>query len=655
MSISRAAVVLLGLACLLAPRPGAAQGNKKPAPPPVSDADKAKLRERAEGLRKQIASAVEKAEHAVDLEVFDKAITWALRYSEFPAENSVKVLGEAITIGEKRVAAFKKGEAKEFAQKTGRYVLAYRSKIDDSIQPYALTLPESYKAKSQERWPLYVVLHGRQDAVNQAVFIRQNEGKPAPKEQTWIQLDVYGRGNNAYRWAGETDVFEAIADVLKRCRIDERRITLWGFSMGGAGAWHLGTHHPDRWASVGAGAGFSDTYRYQKVAEPFASPVDETLRIYDAVGYAMNLSDVPFITYGGEDDAQLLASQIMQEAATQVNAPLKALVGPKMGHKFDDASLKTFMAFLADGNKQGRPAPTERTKLRFATWTVKYNQCGWLTVEEQAVPYERSTVESREDGGVLKVDTLNVTALSVDRGVGNRIQIDDAEEVDLNAAGDGRLPSVYFVKGDKGWEVLDYDDSLSFTDNDQLRKRHDLQGPIDDAFMSRFVCVRGTGTPWSASLQKWADWNLGRLQSEFDQFMRGTVLTADDKTLSEQQIEESHLVLFGDPGSNSVIARVVEKLPIEWTKEKIVVGGKSYDPTRQAVVLIYPNPLNPKRYVVINSGMSMHAKEFRASNAQLFPRLGDIAVIEFHTNAKGDSYEEKTLFADIFNASWQLD
>src|SRR4029079_12060912 len=103
--------------------------------------------------------------------------------------------------------------------------------------------------------------HGRDDSLSEIKFIKQHEGKPAEPGADWIQLDVYGRCCNAYRWAGETDVFEALKDVQQRYRIDEQRIVLHGFSMGGAGAWHLGLHHPSRWCSVGPGAGFIDFYQ----------------------------------------------------------------------------------------------------------------------------------------------------------------------------------------------------------------------------------------------------------------------------------------------------------------------------------------------------------------------------------------------------------
>ena len=46
-------------------------------------------------------------------------------------------------------------------------------------------------------------------------------------------------------------------------------------------------------------------------------------------------------------------------------------------------------------------------------------------------------------------------------------------------------------------------------------------------------------------------------------------------------------------------------------------------------------------------------REFRASNAQLYPRLGDIAIQKFSKNKDG-GYQEETVWAEIFNAGWRL-
>ena len=587
-----------------------------------------------------------------DVEVYAKAGEWILRHKEFFKPAVVKDTQTILQTGLTRAAALAQGQA-TWGTQPGKTILAYRSQVDGSVQPYALTLPTGFDAKSAQRWPLHVVLHGRGSTLNEVTFIKQHDGKPAPADQTWIQLDVFGRTNNAYRWAGEADVFEAIADVQRRYKIDDRRITLWGFSMGGAGAWHLGLHHPSRWSSVGAGAGFVDFYAYQKKTDKLPDWQDRTLRIYDAVDYALNLADVPFITYGGEIDPQLAASLTMQERAQQVRTPVQVLIGPQMGHKFDDESLKKFMAFHAEHAKQGRPAPPGRREIRFTTCTLKYNSCEWLTILELETQYEPATVESKVDAeGTLVVTTKNVAALSIDRNIADRVRLDDGPAVALTTAADANLPDVFFVRENGGWKALDYQASLSFEENPHHHKRHNLQGPIDDAFMEPFLCVRGTGTAWSQPHQEWASWTLDRFQREFDKWMRGQVPVIDDRQLTDAQIASHNLVLFGDPGSNSVIARVLQDLPVRWTKDDLVVNGKEYDPSTHGVALIYPNPLNPRRYVVINSGMTMHEKDFQSSNAWLFPKLGDIAVLNFAKSK--DGYSESIEWAAIFDGQWRL-
>jgi predicted esterase len=622
----------------------------------VSSAQRAELERQLMKLQESVRGLPAPPRRSIatreDVEVYAKAGEWILRHNEFFKPHFVQDAGRVLQAGLDRAAKLSSGRA-DWGTQPGQTILAYRSRVDGSVQPYALTLPAGYDPRAAKRWPLHVVLHGRGGTLNEVSFIRQHDGKPAPAEQTWIQLDVFGRTNNAYRWAGETDVFEALADVERRYKIDSRRITLWGFSMGGAGAWHLGLHHPSRWCSVGAGAGFVDFYSYQKRTDLLPDWQHRTLRIYDAVDYALNLHNVPFITYGGELDPQLAASLTMQQRAEAVGAPLSVLIGPQMGHKFDDESLRKFMAFHAEHARAGRPAPPGRRDIQFTTCTLKYNQCEWLTIWELEQPYEPAVVRSHlEADGTLRIDTENVAALSIARGAADRVRLDGDEPIPLEPAADGLLPDVYFVRGETEWELLGYDDSLTFLENPDLQKRPHLQGPIDDAFMEPFLCVRGTGQPWSEAHQAWANWTLARFEREFDQWMRGKVPVVADVDLTDEQIAEKHLILFGDPGSNRVLARVIDQLPLTWTRDGLRIAGQSYDPATHGVALIYPNPLNPRRYVVLNSGMTMHAQDFKASNAWLFPKLGDVAVLKFEPSQ--DGYTETTEWGAIFDSAWQF-
>ena len=112
-------------------------------------------------------------------------------------------------------------------------------------------------------------------------------------------------------------------------------------------------------------------------------------------------------------------------------------------------------------------------------------------------------------------------------------------------------------------------------------------------------------------------------------------------------------LLFGDPGSNKLIQEIVGELPIQWTADGITVNGKTYDSNTHGISLIYPNPLNPRKYVVINSGHTMHTKDFKASNSWLFPRLGDIAVQKF-AKSKDGNYIESIEWSQIFDGEWKI-
>lgn len=641
---------------------------------PPSDTDAAAIRSGISDLQKALGELkkTKRDERLVaDVEIYAKAVEWALRHDEFylpkpPADGSKpktepkskypQYALNAIKTGLKRAEELAAGKS-SWTTQTGKSIRGYVSRVDGSVQPYAVTLPEGAGARTSKRWPLYVVLHGRGGDRNEIRFLDDHHDKPWPKEgplstADFVQLDVFGRIDNSYRWAGETDVFEAITDVKRRYRIDDRRIVLWGFSMGGAGSWHLGVHHPDQWCSVGPGAGFVDYLNYQNPKTPLPEHQRDALHVYDALDYALNAFNVPICTYGGELDKQLAASKLMVDAAKERDVAIKFLIGPGVEHKFHPDSFKEFMAFHRANVERGRMTSQQRNEIRFTTYTLKYNKCDWLTIEELDDHLDAATVHATvAKDGTLHIKTENITALQIDRDVAEKIEI-DGDEHPLSNAGGSLLPGVYYAWNGQHWDVLDYEQSRAFAGNPQLHKRHNLQGPIDDAFMEPFLCVLPTGKAWHESHAAWAKWTYDRFAREFDKWMRGRVPTIKDSELTDEHIENKNLILFGDPSSNAVLAKIVEDLPVTWSKGTLEVGGKKYDPKSQAVSLIFPNPLNPTRYVVINSGHTVHDAEFIGTNALLFPRLGDIAVQSFESAKNG--FTEKTEWATSFDSKWRL-
>ena len=71
-----------------------------------------------------------------------------------------------------------------------------------------------------------------------------------------------------------------------------------------------------------------------------------------------------------------------------------------------------------------------------------------------------------------------------------------------------------------------------------------------------------------------------------------------------------------------------------------------------APILIYPNPLNPNRYVVLNSGFTFREYDY-LNNARQIPKLPDWAFVDT-TVPPDDRWPGKIVQAGFFNENWEL-
>src|SRR5262249_47958981 len=150
-----------------------------------------------------------------DAEVYHKAAVWVLKHDEFYQKDAADRALAVLDRGLLRASQLGRGESPWLATPGRSIARGYRSAVDGSLQPYALTLPVDDGKDANKKWRLDVVLHGRTESLTEVLFLSQHDGdKAAPRELNHIQIDIYGRGNNAYRWAGETDVYEAVENFL---------------------------------------------------------------------------------------------------------------------------------------------------------------------------------------------------------------------------------------------------------------------------------------------------------------------------------------------------------------------------------------------------------------------------------------------------------
>jgi hypothetical protein len=290
---------------------------------------------------------------------------------------------------------------------------------------------------------------------------------------------------------------------------------------------------------------------------------------------------------------------------------------------------------------------------------LKYHQCHWLDVLGLREHYSRAELAATvgDDGSVDVQEPVNITRFAIrpprpDAPM-TRLRVGDTE-ISLPSASGGVRRPITLVRDGQRWTSVEPTDRRL-----QSGKRPGLQGPIDDAFTTTFLCIRGTGKPWSDNVHAWSNASLERFAYEWHRYFRGELPVKNDTDVAAEDLRRANLILFGDPGSNRLISQVLPHLPITWTREELSLGADRFSASDHAVALIYPNPLagGDGRYIVINSGHSFHERELASLNYLLFPRLGDWAVLRLSGKAAAaaaDKREETVVRAGFFDEQWKL-
>jgi hypothetical protein len=196
-----------------------------------------------------------------------------------------------------------------------------------------------------------------------------------------------------------------------------------------------------------------------------------------------------------------------------------------------------------------------------------------------------------------------------------------------------------------GWESDSGEDR-------SLRKRPGLQGPIDDAFCDTFLFVMPSGKSANPLVEQWIRDEAEHAMNEWRRHFRGDIRVVQDVDLEEAEIRNGNLVAFGDLQSNAFLAKVAARLPVNWDDKEIRVANKSFTADQHVVAMIYPNPANPQRYLVINSGFTFREYAY-LNNARQIAMLPDWAVIDISAGANA-VLPGKISGAGFFNESWEI-
>ncbi len=605
-----------------------------------------------------------------DVEIFQRAVSIALTEDGFfeltDVDRAQAVLKEGLTRAEALALQYT-----PWRQTGHRFatVRGFRSKLDGTVQPYGVVMNEfpDDGANRADVW-----CRGRSEKGLELQFLatRLTQFEPFP-EPGVIMIHPFGRYCNANKLAGEIDTLEAIEHAKSEYAIDPDRIAIRGFSMGGAAAWHLAVHYPDRWFAANPGAGFSETPEFLKVFQ------SETLQpywfeqklwqLYDCPVWVRNLRMLPTIAYSGALDKQKQAADIMAQAAwnlpSHARFELTHIVAPNTGHQVAPESRREIerRLTLIDQLKRNR----KPEGYSFTTCSLRYNRAHHIIIDALTEHWVPTTISEYSSDGKITVYT--------DGGIREfTLQYDVGELKDPStwvwihdSSRDGQIAnfkpptwnlplrsdrsfSATFRRTADSWEHV----SPLEPPSEEIRKRHGLQGPIDDAFLDAFLFVPPSADGLHPETQRWVQSEFDRAVREWHRQMRGEVRIKQAADITPDDMKKYHLILWGDPQSNPLIAQVLPKLPLKWSAASLEIGGKSWEDKSHMPMMIYPNPSAPDRYIVLNSSFTYREYDY-LNNARQVPKLPDWAVIDL-SQPPNARWPGRIADGDFFDEGWQV-
>ena len=496
-----------------------------------------------------------------------------------------------------------------FKHSPGRHMRGFRSRIDDQVAHYMVYVPPQY---AQTREPIPLVVFVPYDQWPQRPFLKsvyvayteliEHFTKAADRDgYAVLWTDGSGtRGGSSLNQKGMTDILSTIEAVEKDYAIDNDRIYLWGSCAGGRDAVMLASRFPDKFAALSLVGLFSETEtieRGDKVSKPHAK---EWLMANSPIYCVENLSNIPIYVLVPEFDEHISiedsAKYVEKCRELGMNARLEVMSYAHTNYYPQEPIGKT-LGFYKGIVRRRHPA-----QVQLSTWQLKYGSAYWLKIHDLVETMKCARIKAAIDtSNTVTVETENVRAYEIKM---ENLDFDRSRPLTVRTNGQvsfSGVPGESIVigsaepAGDQSWSSS---------------KNALIEGPILHAFTDGFIVVEGT----QGSLKDRQ--TAGALCEAFCQAWREDYLQdclhKKDYEITGQEIEQKNLVLFGNDQTNSFVKRVIGQVPVKFSTTGIAVGSKTYQGANLGVRLIYPNPLNKNRYIVIIGGNDMTNLPFDA-------------------------------------------
>ena len=450
----------------------------------------------------------------------------------------------------------------------GPQMQVFHSQVDDSQQPYALYVPPTLDPGW--KYPLVITLHA-EDISPQIGLMwtfgqinRREDGSLAglrlfrPRDVAFLVASPLARGTMGYQGIAEQDVYDVIADVERRFPVDEDRVYLTGVSMGGGGALRLALTRPDVWAAVAPVC-------------PMPQPGLENL--------AGNALDLPVRLFHGEQDPLVPAesSRDWQRRLMDQGVAAQYLEFPAVRHNAWDYAYRDGALFEWFSRFRRDRFPLH---VHYTTESYRYSSAYWVRIDG-LTPGVPATIDARQtDPNTVKVETHDLDGFTLTMNHGLAEVSIDGSTLPLRPR---PVLTVSFRKQGSRWVR-----GLLPPEG----KSAGSEGPIAEAIAGRHLYVYGTtGNPPRDELElrrktaeTAANWSTPRDRLQLN------LKVKPDIAVTDEDLAENNLVLFGNRETNKLIARFARDFPLE-----LGAGAADYG-------LLFIAPIG-KHYALVDSGL----------------------------------------------------
>ena len=519
--------------------------------------------------------------------------------------------------------------------------MAYRDEIDDTPQFCRVYLPTNYDPA--KKYPMVVTLHGYNG--DNPPYIRwwsvTKQHEILADRYNLIYIEPHGRGNTSYNGIGDRDVLRCIQMAKERFNVDDDRVYLTGYSMGGGGTWHVGCRHPELFAAIAPIYGGWDYHvSYNETGLANLNKIERFFfEKQSSFAQAEALLSTPVCVAHGDADASVdvnnsrYAVRMLQRWGYDIRYwEVPGGVHGRLG--IEDDLMQWLLLHKRDDNPK---------HVRIRSAELKSAAAHWVRVLQRENPYAFIHADVELIGpNKIRLETENVLELTLSPG---------------NDIVDHQQPLLIFWNGKEirtkleGGRVALKSEEYSPS---KIHKRPEIEGSLADGTNKPFAVVIGTSSTDSVT-RKLCAMKAHEFINDWKEWQKFEPRVFKDSELSDVDMAKYSLILYGGADANLVTKKLIDKIPLEITPEKFVLGEQEFKAKDAVVNMIYPNPMNPDRYVSIIAANSPTGMYFLNQNQNNTERY-DFYIADgcLPNRRSGHPQEKVQVAAGIFDYNWQV-